>query len=99
MSIPKEYVMADQEILTPGLPLPRLTAPLNDPPALSKMVCMFPDCIAQGDSVSRLKSPVRLGLAPPCKTDSLIQMTPSNPNSNSTRTTPTNLGKALTHLT
>ena len=48
---------------------------------------------------ARLKSPVRLGLAPPSKTGSLTQMTPSNPNSNLTCTAPTNLRKTLTHLT
>ena len=48
---------------------------------------------------ARLKSPVRLGIAPPSKTGSLTQLTPSNPNSNPTRMTPTNLRKTLTHLT
>ena len=47
---------------------------------------------------AQLKSPVRLGLAPPSKTGSSTQMTP-NPNSNLTRTTPSNLRKALTPLT
>ena len=48
---------------------------------------------------ARLKSPVRLGIAPPSKTGSLTQLTPSNPNSSPTRMTPTNLRKTLTHLT
>ena len=47
---------------------------------------------------ARLKSPVRLGLAPPSKTGSLTQMTP-NPNSNPTRAIPASLHKTLTHLT
>ena len=46
-----------------------------------------------------LKSPVRLGIAPPSKTGSLTQLTPSNPNSSLTRMTPMNLCKTLTHLT
>ena len=48
---------------------------------------------------ARLKSPVRIGIAPPSKTSSLTQLTPSNPNSSSTCMTPTNLRKTLTHLT
>ena len=41
--------MADQEMLTPRLPIPE--SPF-DQPAISKMICTFPDCVAQGDSGS-----------------------------------------------
>ena len=46
MSTPstKEYLMADQEMLAPRLPIQ------HDQPAISNMVCTFPDCVAQGDS-------------------------------------------------
>ena len=47
---------------------------------------------------AQLKSPVKLGIAPPSKTGSLTQLTP-NPNFSLTRMTPTNLRKTLTHLT
>ena len=47
MSIPREYLMADQERLSPRLPIPK--SPL-DQPAISKMICTFPDCVVQGDS-------------------------------------------------
>ena len=47
MSILREYLLANQEMLAPRLPI--LKSPL-DRPAISKMVCTFPDCVAQGDS-------------------------------------------------
>lgn len=48
VSIPqREDLMADQEMFSPRLPVSRL--PL-DQPAISKMICTFPDCVAQGDS-------------------------------------------------
>ena len=48
MSIPREeYLMVDQEILVPRLPIPK--SPV-DQPAIGKMICTFPDCVAQGDS-------------------------------------------------
>ena len=47
MSIPREYIMSDQEMLTPRVPIPRSP---NDQPAITKMICTFPDFVAQGDS-------------------------------------------------
>ena len=47
MPIPKEYIMANQEMLAPRLPIPQSQ---HDQPAISKMTCMFPKCVAQGES-------------------------------------------------
>ena len=35
--------MVDQEMVAPRLPI-------QDQSAISKMICTFPDCVAQGDS-------------------------------------------------
>ena len=50
MSILKEYLMADQKILTPRLSLPHLQAYISNQLPISKMVCTLLDCVTQGDS-------------------------------------------------
>ena len=46
ISIPKKCLMVDKKILAPRLPIPRSQ---HDQLAISKMICMFPDCVVQGD--------------------------------------------------
>ena len=47
MSIHREYLLADQEMLAPRLPVQKYPF---DQPTISKMICTFADCVAQGDS-------------------------------------------------
>ena len=47
MSIPREYILADQKMLNPRQ---LVTKNPMDQPAKSKMICTFPDRVAQGDS-------------------------------------------------
>ena len=47
MSIPWEYLLADQEMLNPRQPISKTPV---DQPVISKMIYTFPDCVVQGDS-------------------------------------------------
>ena len=46
MSIPREYLLTDQEMLAPRLPSLK---PNVQQPAINMMIYTFPDCVAQGD--------------------------------------------------